>query len=192
MNQEHESRMFRAALQGDSVLTAEEVQQVLPGATPSWVGALRPSGVVGSCPIYRWSDVLRAAGVELAPTPPDERWLDHGAAAARLGVSKRTLARAMQITPKDERPWVDQGTPAKPFYKWQASALDAWWMKVATWRQFANGERGGRSGGRTPTERPGAAASPRRKPPSSSNGRSKKRSPSADAGNRLKEFGRTL
>ncbi len=77
-------------------------------------------------------------------------WWTHGETCSYLRVDPRTVAARMRQTPEDiERPWVNFGTPRRPFYRWLAGGVTRWWVEV---NQRRNGEK---PPGQQPRFRPG-------------------------------------
>ncbi len=67
--------------------------------------------------------------------PPDAAWWTHAETSHHLRVDARTLVKMMRQTPEHiERPWVNYGTPRRPFYRWRAEGVDPWWVAVNGWR----------------------------------------------------------
>ncbi|MEM7675435.1 MAG: helix-turn-helix domain-containing protein [Myxococcota bacterium] len=86
-------RLWRATLHPASLLSTQDVVDALPGRATdieSWLAnSVKPAGIIGSEPIYAWSEVLQA----LAPPPAPS--------AKRLQTANNPNAPAPLLTTKD-------------------------------------------------------------------------------------------
>lgn len=171
MTAETERRMWRASLQPAALLSADEVLEAVPHATAQWVRQrVAASGEVEGAPVYLWGDVLVAVGAEVAPRYD----LAHDAAAARLGISTKTLRRAMACTPEGEEVWLNKGSERQPRYRWSGARLEDWFRRVEGWRASERGEGPTRSDGRAPRANPGREPLGARRKPARSPGPSRR------------------
>jgi len=137
-------RIWRSSLTPDSLLSAEEAAQALPGANPDaigWVAAqVRP---VGSTAVYRWADVVAAMAGEGAPertTPsgpvPDAPVEGYQDAASLLNTSATKLRRMVRTEglPAELHP-PNKSAGARNRRPWWTSAAECrtWYERLTTW-----------------------------------------------------------
>lgn len=132
----------RAALQADTLLTADELGAVLPVELHAWVrGQVPPCAIIDGVALYPWGDVQ--AALTHAPRPRGARrssgvppagdgHLTLKEAAAVLGVAERTLRRRLEdpaVAGAEGGP-VDVSVGRYHHWRFPAATLDAWWRAV--------------------------------------------------------------
>jgi hypothetical protein len=117
------------------------------------------------------------------------RWSDCAEVRQHLRLKDPKTLRGLMRDGEEAKipsPFVNAGSRARPYYRWDMSQVDAWFVEVCRWRASKSAATSGSSGGETlredgtPRRDPGGA--PTRRQHSASGETSSDSSPSASAG----------
>ncbi len=138
---QHQRRMWRAALTSDTLLDLDELAEALPGRpedTRPWALRHVPSvGTIAGVMVYRWGDAV--ASVEVAPGSAvridPAAWFTTAQAAQHLGVARSTLDAMVSRAPPDlpGAPVLVGTGRRRRRWKWSAETLDEWHAAYSAW-----------------------------------------------------------
>lgn len=140
----HLRRMWRAALQPGSLLSADEAAEALPCTgldAQAWLlSHVAPVGTLAGAAVFRWGDVLSAVEAEGRDSAgrmvqSGTRWFTTAQAAAQLGVPRSTLDDMVARAPADL-----PGAPIhvgdgrhRHHFRWDPERIPEWWAAFQQW-----------------------------------------------------------